>query len=99
MNKSYTALLMKSNQMIEMKIPFHKQQSIEKYHPKPTQTETFYSCDEANDDYYRAILSMNEVPYFLVREIYFSKDLKIKSQIISDTKKDLYSNMHEIYDV
>lgn len=82
-NKNYTALLINFNQMIEMKIPFIQRKSGTDFgnYSRPTQTETYHLCEEANSDFYRSVLSMSELPYYPVRETVFDDEAKTAAPI------------------
>ncbi|CAF2650453.1 unnamed protein product [Rotaria sp. Silwood2] len=93
--KEYIALLINSNKMIEMMIPINEQRrkSIGHY-AIPIQTETFYPCIETNQDYYESILSMNDIPYYPVRETIFQLYPRSTHQMITDLNEENYSDEH-----
>jgi hypothetical protein len=95
--KRYTALLINPNQMIEMKVPVNeqKEKSIDQY-SIAIDTETLHPSVDTNQDFYQSILSMNESPYFPVRETIFQIHPRFLSQMIIDLKQRTYSNKNEM---
>ena len=68
------ALVVGSDQMVEMTIPVHEQRSfsLEQY-SIPIQTESIHSSNELKPDFCRSVLFYNESPYVSVRETIFIK--------------------------
>ena len=102
LNKNYTALLINFNEMIEMKIPFiqqaDKQEELDQY-SRTVQTETYHLCENSNSDFYRSILSKNELPYYPVRETVFHTDRQHRSQRIIDSAQDNSLDTTRLVDV
>lgn len=97
MKKRYTALLINSEQMIEMTIPIEKQveKPIDPY-SIAVQTETLHPYDEAEENYYQTILLNNDLTYFPARETIFESCSNFISKIITDVEKGTVSNTDQI---
>lgn len=68
------ALVVGSDQIVEMSIPVYEQQSLSlEQYSTPIQTETIHSSNELKPDFCRSVLFYNESPYVSVRETIFVK--------------------------
>ena len=67
--KRYTALLIDSQEQIALKIPMNEQmQILNGSHSTTIHTETLNPYDEAEEDYYQSLLSLDDLSYFPGRE-------------------------------
>ncbi|UJR35958.1 hypothetical protein I4U23_028699 [Adineta vaga] len=95
--RRYTALLINSEQMIEMTIPIDKyvEKLVDPY-SIAIESETIHPYDEAEETYYQSILLNNDLSYFPAHETVFESCSKFISKKITDVKKGVVSNKDQI---
>ncbi|CAF1381656.1 unnamed protein product [Adineta ricciae] len=98
--KRYTALLIDSQEQIALKIPMNGQKQIPNgSHSTTIHTETlnpYDEADEADEDYYQSVLSLNDLSYFPVHETVYQVYPKAHCSLITDVKQGTVSSATEI---
>ena len=65
-------------------------------HSTTIHTETLNPYDEAEEDYYQSLLSLDDLSYFPVRETVYQLYPKAHSNLITDVKQGTVSSATEI---
>ncbi|CAF0831018.1 unnamed protein product [Adineta ricciae] len=95
--KRYTALLIDSQEQIALKIPMNEQKQIPNGLQSTTiDTETLSPYDEAEENYYQSVLSLNDLSYFPVHETVYQVYPKAHCSLITDVKQGTVSSATEI---
>lgn len=86
--KSYAALLIDAEDNVDMIIPIIEQKPVPiEYYSRMIQTETIHPSVETDPDYFHSILSNDDQPYYVVREIQFASCERTPTEVNIHMKK------------